>query len=257
MGDARKILLVGDDPAVRKTFEQAFAGKGNAVVAVSSGEEALWQLGRDRYDAVFAELVLRGMSGLEVAEEIHASQPRLPIVVIAGDDSAAARTRAAAAGAAEFLQMPVSPEGLADTVGRVVPAAASGAALQDQAVQSTGASAQASTEPRSRLRDIVLFLFAPLIALVYVVLFPIVGLGVLAYSAMQEKPQAPQAADATHAAAQAKSSILTAIATMLAMLVTGVVYGVLGPLLGIGLVLWFGLEAWGKLGAKAVGPGQT
>src|ERR1019366_9375251 len=101
MSNARKILLVDDDPIVRKNFEQALTDRGYAVTPATSGEEALWKFSHGTYDAVFTDIPLRGMSGLEVTEEIHARQPGLPVVIITGDGSAASQERAAAAGVAE------------------------------------------------------------------------------------------------------------------------------------------------------------
>jgi hypothetical protein len=53
-----------------------------------------------------------------------------------------------------------------------------------------------------------------------------------------------------------KQGLLKAFGMMLAVAVIGVLYGLVAPILGIMLVLWFGMEAWGKLGAKAVGTGR-
>ena len=254
MGSARRILLVDEDPAVRKIFEQVFSARAIAVIAVASGEEALWQLGNGAYDAVFGDLVLRGMSGLEMAEEIRASRPGLPVVIIAGRGAESAQDRAAA-GVSEFLRMPLSAEELAKAADRVLQAAESLAASQPRAQQP--AAAQATTGSESRLKDVVLFLSAPLIALAYVLAFPVIGLGMLVFSAFEKKPQAPEDAEPLPLAAPAKPSLLKAVGMMLAMAVVGVFYGLLAPIMGIVLVLWFGLEAWGKLGARAVGPGQT
>jgi CheY-like chemotaxis protein len=41
MSSARRILLVDNDPAVRKSFEQVLSGKACDVVTASSGEDAL------------------------------------------------------------------------------------------------------------------------------------------------------------------------------------------------------------------------
>lgn len=255
MGSARKVLLVDDDPAVRESFERVFSGKGFAVMTVSSGEDALWQLGNSSFDAVFTNMVMRGMSGLEVAEEIRASQPRLPVVIITGDGPKSAQD--GAAGIAEFLHKPLSPEKLADAADRVLRATASVAALQPQTQEAVAVPAQAMSQSGSRLKDVVLFLLAPVIALGYILVFPIVGLGVLAYSALQRQKPMPEEAEPPHATVSAKPSLLKAIAMMPAVVLFGVVYGVLGPILGIGLVLWFGIEAWGKLGVRAIGPGRT
>lgn len=249
MSDARKILVVGNDPAVRQSVEEVLSRKGHAVVSASSGEDALWKLGDGAYAAVFTDLVMRGMSGLDVAEEIHARRPGLPVVVIAGDGSGAAQERAAATGVAEFLHRPLSPERLADTVDRVLQAAASVAALQPQPPSVEVAIAQATSEPVSRLKSVLLFLLAPFVGLVYILIFPVVGLGMLASLVQQE----PEKAEPLRPAARAKQNLLKTIAMMLAMTLAGVACAVIGPILGIGLLLWFSIEAWGKLGAKAMG----
>ena len=93
MSKTCKILLVGDDPVEMKRSEKALSGKGYTVIAAASGEDALWQLGNGKYDAVVTNMTLRGMSGLEVAEEIHAGQPNLPVVIITSHGSEDAQVR--------------------------------------------------------------------------------------------------------------------------------------------------------------------
>ena len=255
MGSARRILLVGDDPAARKTFEQVLSGKGATVVAVSSGEEALWQLANGSFQAVFTEMVLRGMSGLEVAQEIRASQPGLPVVILTAHGAEAPQEGAASV--ADFLQKPLSPEQLGKSADRVLQVAESIAESQPEARQAATVPARGTTGSESRLKDVVLFLSAPLIALAYVLAFPVIGLGVLVFSAFGKSGQTPEEAESLPSANAAKPSLLKAVAMILAMAVVGVFYGLVAPIMGIVLVLWFGLEAWGKLGAKAVGTGRT
>ena len=249
MSNVRKILLVDGDPVVRKSFEQVLSGKGYAVITASSGEDALWKLGDGTYDAVFTEIVMRGMSGLDVAEEIHARQPWLPVVIITGYGSGDAQERAAAAGVAEFLHKPLSPEQLAATADRLLQGTEPVAALQPQTPVAEVAPAQASTEPASRLKNVALFLLAPFIGLVYLSAFPVFALGMALWMALRQSEEA----EPLHPAAPAKPSVLKTIAMMLAAVLIGVVYGVVAPILGIGLLLRFGFQAWGKLGAKAMG----
>jgi len=248
MSSARRILLVDNDPAVRKSFEQVLAGKACDVVTASSGEDALWQLGHGAYDAVFTDMVMRGMSGLEVAEEIQARRPGLPVVILGAEGSGAAQEGAAAAGVAEFLRKPLSPERLAAAVDRVLQARESVAVLQRQTPLAEVAPAQATSEPVARLKGVVLFLLAPFIGLAYILIFPVVGLGMLASLVQQE----PEKAEPLRPAARVKGSVLKAIPTMLAVVLIGVVCAVVVPVLGIGLLLWLSIEAWGRLGAKAM-----
>jgi CheY-like chemotaxis protein len=247
MSTARKILLVGSDPAARKSFEQVLAGKGYAVTTAASGEDALWQLGAGACDAVVTDMVMRGMSGLDVAEELHVGQPRLPVVLINADGSGAAQARAAAAGVAGFLPRPLSPEQLVDALDRVLQATEA-VASSPQTPAAGVAPVPALSKPVERLKSIVLFLLAPFVGLAYILIFPVVGLGMLASLVQQE----PEPAEPLRPASPAKGSVLKSIPAMLGVVLIGVVCAVVAPILGIGLLLWFSMEAWGKLGARAM-----
>ena len=102
-----------------------------------------------------------------------------------------------------------------------------------------------------RLRDIVLFLLAPFIGLVYLLSLPIVGLGLLAWYAFKSREPASEKA-ALPQPAMAGPGVLKSFAMVLAAGITGVAYAVFVPILGIGLILWAGFQAWGRLGARAV-----
>jgi CheY-like chemotaxis protein len=245
---ARRILLVGSDHAVRTGLEQVLSARACDLVTAPSGEDALWQLGHGAYDAVFTDMVMRGMSGLEVAEEIQARRPGLPVVILSAEGSGAANASAAAAGVAEFLHKPLSPERLAAAVDRVLQARDSVAVSQRQTPLAEVAPTQATSEPVARLKSVVLFLLAPFIGLAYILIFPVVGLGMLA-SLVQ---QTPEQAAAPRPAAVPRGSLLKALPTMLGVVLIGVACAVVVPVLGIGLLLWLSIEAWGRLGAKAV-----
>lgn len=248
MSNARRILVAGEDPAVRKSVEDALTGKGYAVVAVESGEEALWELNNGRYDAVFTDLVMRGISGLELAEEMHARQPRLPMVIIT-DHGAGVQGRAAAAGVAEWLHKPLAPAELEAAAERLLRVADSGAALQSAIPV---AAAQTGSKPGSRLKAIVLFLLAPFIGIFYIIIFPVIGLGMLAIMLLSPGAQAPEQAESPLAPPPGVLKVLKTIGLMLVTAVVGIAYAVVAPILGIGVLLWFSFQAWGRLGAKAM-----
>jgi CheY-like chemotaxis protein len=242
---------VGDDPAERERFEKILAGKGHTVIGAASGEDALWQLGHGKFDAVVTNMTLRGMSGLEVADEVHAGQPNLPVVIIASQGTEEARMRPAAAGAVKFLHHPLTSAQLAETADRVLKEAEPVAASPPQASAADAAPPQAMIQFALRLRDVVLFLLAPFIGLVYLFTFPIVGLGALVWFAFKAREPVPEA-NKPMQPALAGPSVFKTIGIMLAVAVSGVVYAVVGPILGIGLILWVSFEAWGRLGAKAM-----
>ncbi len=253
MTNTRKILVVDDDPVVRKNFEEILTGKGYALNAVATGEDAMWELAHGRYDAVFTEIVMRGMSGLEVAEEIHARQPGLPVIVVTAHSSAAAEERAAAAGVAEFLHKPLTPEQLAEVAARVMRAAEPAAASQFQAGAAEALPAQEAATLSSRLRNVALFLVAPFVGLFYILIFPVIGLGMLASLFLSGETQKPEEeAEPLQPVAPDRLKVPKTIAMAFVATVIGIAFAVVAPLLGIGVVLWLCFQAWGKLGAKVI-----
>ena len=184
MRTMRKVLVVDDDPVVGTSFDRVLSSKGYAVITAGDGEEALKKLNSESYDLVFTDIRMPGMSGLEVAERLKASQPWLPVVIVTGYGSEANEARARAAGVSDFLRKPLSPdmiEGSAEKALREQDALAA-AALEALAP------AAPPVRPASRARsvglaakNVALFFAAPFVGLAYIMIFPLVGVGMLAW----------------------------------------------------------------------------
>ena len=184
MRTMRKVLVVDDDPVVGTSFDRVLSSKGYAVITAGDGEEALKKLNSESYDLVFTDIRMPGMSGLEVAERLKASQPWLPVVIVTGYGSEANEARARAAGVSDFLRKPLSPdmiEGSAEKALREQDALAA-AALEALAP------AAPPVRPASRVRsvglaakNVALFFAAPFVGLAYIMIFPLVGVGMLAW----------------------------------------------------------------------------
>ena len=184
MRTTRKVLVVDDDPVVGKSFDRVLSGKGYAVITARDGEEALAKLGSESYDLVFADIRMPGMSGLEVAERLKASQPWLPVVIVTGYGSEANEARAKAAGVSDFLRKPLSPDMIEGSAEKALREENAGAAPAPEAP----AAAAPAVESASRLRSIglaaknvALFFAAPFVGLAYILVFPLVGIGMLAW----------------------------------------------------------------------------
>ena len=78
------------------------------------------KLQSENYDAVFTDLRMPGMNGLEVAERIKARQPWTPVVIVTGYGSRTSEERARAAGVSDFLHKPLSPEMIEDSAARAM-----------------------------------------------------------------------------------------------------------------------------------------
>ncbi|WP_335936387.1 response regulator transcription factor [Streptomyces sp. PTD5-9] len=82
-----RVLLIEDDLAVQKGVTLALRRRGHEVEVAGSGETGLFALERHRPDLVLLDLMLPGMSGLEVCRRIRESK-QVPIIILSarGDD---------------------------------------------------------------------------------------------------------------------------------------------------------------------------
>ncbi|MYU02228.1 MULTISPECIES: response regulator transcription factor [unclassified Streptomyces] len=82
-----RVLLIEDDPAVRRGVVLGLARGGHEIEAVGTGEDGLEALAGFRPELVLLDLMLPGMSGLEVCRRIR-EVSRVPIVILSarGDD---------------------------------------------------------------------------------------------------------------------------------------------------------------------------
>jgi CheY-like chemotaxis protein len=173
------VLVVDDDPVVGRSFTRVLAPKGYAVIRAANGAEALEKINREEYDLVYTDIKMPGMNGLEVARAIKETRPWLPVVIVTGYGSDANMAEAKKIGVAGFLNKPLTPEtieGTADalttTWAEAIPVVKK-AAAKEAAREAAGAAAF--------VKNVALFIAAPVVALTYVVIGPLVGLGMLAY----------------------------------------------------------------------------
>ena len=90
------ILVVDDDPSVRATIGRALTALGYAVREAPDGPSALEAVEEEALTLVILDYMMPGMDGAEVAREIAAIDPELPIVCSTGH--AALRALRTAAG---------------------------------------------------------------------------------------------------------------------------------------------------------------
>src|SRR5204862_6329197 len=76
-----RILIVDDDRAMCDLLEEGLGRERFETVARTSADDAPLALGAERFDAVLADLNMRGMSGLALCERIAANRPDVPVIV--------------------------------------------------------------------------------------------------------------------------------------------------------------------------------
>jgi CheY-like chemotaxis protein len=206
----KKILVVDDDPVIRRSFDRVLSESGYEVSTAHDGSEALASMSREEYDVVFTDIKMPGMDGLELAERIRETRPWVPVVIVTGYGSPENVKRAELAGVAGFLDKPLSPatierstraalrviEGGVRTAQRE-PAVAPPAPAEAVADAGTAVAAIEEARPENRavavLKSTGLYLAAPFCALAYMVATAFVMLGALGWMAIRPltKPLAP------------------------------------------------------------------
>ena len=79
-----KILVVDDDDQIREVLTDMLSIDDYETVACADGYAALEAFKENTFDLVITDLGMPGMSGLELADEIHRKYPKLPIAMITG-----------------------------------------------------------------------------------------------------------------------------------------------------------------------------
>ena len=177
-----KVLVVDDDPVVGRSFDRVLSPKGYAVITARDGREAMSKLSDEAYDLVFADIRMPGMNGLEVAERIKTSQPWLPVVIVTGYGTDDNEARARAAGVRGFLRKPLSPEMIAGSAAEALVEAETPA--KPETAAAVTAPSEVKTASRSAalvVKNVALFFAAPFIGLAYIMVFPFVGIAMLAW----------------------------------------------------------------------------
>ena len=84
-GRGETILVVEDDQQVRGVAGRILAAHGYAVIEAEGGEDALAVVAAGEHvDLLLADVVMPGMSGVELAERLRRTQPELPVLHMSG-----------------------------------------------------------------------------------------------------------------------------------------------------------------------------
>lgn len=112
---AKTILLVDDDPMLCQLFATALARHGYQIDSVYSGVDALMYFNDHPVDLIVLDVMMAGMSGLEVLSTIRLSSD-VPIILLSARADSGSRLRGMTAGANEYLSKPVTLDALVKCV---------------------------------------------------------------------------------------------------------------------------------------------
>ena len=116
MSAAIPILVVEDEPPLRRLLRTSLSAQGYRILEAGTGQGALDGLARDAPEVVLLDLGLPDLDGLEVIRRIRASGSKTPIIVISSRGDERGKVRALDLGADDYV---TKPFGMAELLARI------------------------------------------------------------------------------------------------------------------------------------------
>jgi len=115
-----EIMVVDDDQDLCESTAAVLAEAGFGVTLATRGQEALGRLQQGKLDLILLDLVMPGLSGLDLLGRIREKSPRLPVIMITAFASIENAVAAMRRGAADYLIKPCRVDVLLTAVRRAL-----------------------------------------------------------------------------------------------------------------------------------------
>jgi DNA-binding NtrC family response regulator len=109
---AARILIVEDEETLRESLTRVLIKEGYTVNCVDSSESALRTIELCAYDMVISDVILPGLSGLELLRKCKLGNPDLIIIIITAYATIENAVEAVKAGAFDYLVKPITHDNL-------------------------------------------------------------------------------------------------------------------------------------------------
>lgn len=121
-----RILVIDDEPVVRALMAEILARAGHDVVDADSAGRALELLDDNELALVISDIVMPGLSGFELLDEVRSRRPSLPVLLVTGSGTQDNLSEALAHGAAGLVTKPFTHAELRERVTSVLARASQG-----------------------------------------------------------------------------------------------------------------------------------
>lgn len=106
---ADKILIVDDDPAIRKLLEKVMHSNEMETTAADSGAAALRLLSENTYDLILMDIMLGDMEGFEVIKRLRSQGIKTPVMIVSGRNEDYDSLYGLSVGADDYITKPFRP----------------------------------------------------------------------------------------------------------------------------------------------------
>jgi DNA-binding response OmpR family regulator len=110
------ILIIEDEHLVAEVLADAVIAQGHDVTVATDGEEGLALIQRSRPDAIFLDVQLGELDGIEVLRQIRRQDRGLPVILVTGNVGRQQREEAHRLGVTDILDKPFFLKHLSQTL---------------------------------------------------------------------------------------------------------------------------------------------
>jgi len=112
MSETANILIIDDEESILDALSQVLRKEGYQVKIAKDGREGLTLFNNESFQAVFLDLKLPGLKGMQVLSQIKETNPETPVIIITGYASIDSAVEAIKRGAFDYMAKPFPPDEL-------------------------------------------------------------------------------------------------------------------------------------------------
>ncbi|MDZ4817615.1 MAG: response regulator [Planctomycetota bacterium] len=110
------VYIIDDDPAARESIAALIQSQDLAVMPFASAEDFLAKYDSSQRGCLIVDVRMKGMSGLDLQEQLAKQHANLPVIVITGFADVPMAVRAMRSGAVTFLEKPSGEQAISDAI---------------------------------------------------------------------------------------------------------------------------------------------
>jgi antitoxin Phd len=119
-GSKGRVLIIEDELPLLQSYSRSLAASGFDVVEASRASEGLERLKSSNFDVILTDILVPGIEGLDVVEQMRSQFPDIPVIAMFGQVDNRVAIKATELGVVQYLIKPIAPEALEATASHAV-----------------------------------------------------------------------------------------------------------------------------------------